>query len=508
MLLVAAAIGATATLGAVSIGGDIRGHAATARALVAKDVAADVLPPPLYLVEMRLVLSEALEGTLEPQKAEAEFKRLSKEYEERLAHWRAHPPFGLEAHLTGAQHAAGERFIAAGREVVAALGSRDRDAAEAALKSAHAIFMQHRQAVDQTVTAVNAFGQQSMAEAERVSALVRWVSLAAVALSVALLAVLGTWIVRRIFANTGGEPAAVAAVAGAVGGDLSVHVPVREGDQHSVMAEMARMRDGLAALVGQVRESSGAIASGSQQIAAGNLDLSNRTEQQAGNLQQTASAMEQFSGTVRHTADTAREASQLAHGASEVAARGAQAMRQVVGTMGEISTSAAKIAEINAVIDGIAFQTNILALNAAVEAARAGEQGRGFAVVAAEVRSLAQRSAAAAREINQLIASSGEKVQAGAVQVGEAGRTMDDIVAQVKRVTDLIGEISTATAEQTAGIGVVSRAVTELDSATQQNAALVEQSAAAAESLSKQAGELVRAVGAFKLGAPVRPAVL
>jgi methyl-accepting chemotaxis protein len=256
------------------------------------------------------------------------------------------------------------------------------------------------------------------------------------------------------------------------------------------------------ATVGQLRAASGVagkLADGDLDARFG-IDLSNRTEQQASNLEQTAASMEELSSTVKNNASTARQANQLAASASEVAARGGQAVGQVVITMGEIQASSRKIAEIIGVIDGIAFQTNILALNAAVEAARAGEQGRGFAVVAGEVRNLAQRSAQAAREIKQLISDSVQKVDSGSRQVTEAGQTMRDIVEQVKRVADLIGEITSATMEQDSGIGQVNASVTELDQMTQQNAALVEQSAAAAESLKEQAARLAQAVAIFKLG--------
>jgi methyl-accepting chemotaxis protein len=283
-------------------------------------------------------------------------------------------------------------------------------------------------------------------------------------------------------------------------GDLTTRFGVvRRDETGQLLAALQAMNLSLVKLVGDVRLSSDSIATGSSQIASGNQDLSQRTEMQASNLQQTAASMEQLNATVRNSADTARHATQLANAASDVAAKGGAVVGQVVGTMEGISASSRKIADIIGVIDGIAFQTNILALNAAVEAARAGEQGRGFAVVASEVRNLAQRSAAAAREIKSLISDSVEQVEAGSRLVGDAGRTMDDIVAQVKRVNDLIAEISAATQEQTSGIGQVNQAVTQLDQATQQNAALVEESAAAADSLRGQASKLVEAVSVFKL---------
>jgi methyl-accepting chemotaxis protein len=283
-------------------------------------------------------------------------------------------------------------------------------------------------------------------------------------------------------------------------GDLSTPVDASRSDELGrLLAAVAGMQDRLRNLVGDIRNSAESISSASSEIATGNHDLSHRTEQQAASLQKTASSMEQLTGTVRHNADSARQADQLAVSASEIAARGGVVVDQVVTTMADISASSKKIADIIGVIDGIAFQTNILALNAAVEAARAGEQGRGFAVVAGEVRSLAQRSAEAAKEIKALISASGERVDSGAKLVTDAGSTMREIVASIQRVTDIMSEISASTSEQSNGIGHVSSEVHQLDQMTQQNAALVEQSAAATESLKDQASRLAQAVRAFRL---------
>jgi methyl-accepting chemotaxis protein len=259
------------------------------------------------------------------------------------------------------------------------------------------------------------------------------------------------------------------------------------------------MQGRLSEVVSQVRQASDSIATGAAEIATGNADLSQRTEEQASNLQQTAASMEQLTATVKTNAETARQAAELAGAASAAAVQGGLVVGRVVDTMNDISASSKKVVDIIGVIDGIAFQTNILALNAAVEAARAGEQGRGFAVVASEVRSLAQRSAAAAKEIKGLITDSVEKVVAGSDLVGEAGQSMSEIVEQVKRVNELIGEMSAATHEQSQGINQVSDAVGQLDQVTQQNAALVEESAAAADSLSQQASRLVDTMSMFKL---------
>jgi methyl-accepting chemotaxis protein len=266
-----------------------------------------------------------------------------------------------------------------------------------------------------------------------------------------------------------------------------------------LMHALREMNASLAKVVGEVRMGTELIATASGQIASGNQDLSSRTEEQASSLEETAASMEELTSTVKQNADNARQANQLAVSASEVAVKGGSVVSQVVNTMGSINASSKKIVDIIGVIDGIAFQTNILALNAAVEAARAGEQGRGFAVVASEVRSLAQRSAAAAKEIKTLIGDSVEKVEEGSKQVAEAGRTMDEIVGSVRRVTDIMGEITAASQEQTSGIEQINQAISQMDQVTQQNAALVEEASAAAQSLQEQAGSLVQAVSIFKL---------
>jgi methyl-accepting chemotaxis protein len=351
---------------------------------------------------------------------------------------------------------------------------------------------------------------------QEVVELVRLVCFAGLVFGLAVAAWLGWLLVRAIV-----RPLEEAVkIAGAVAqGDLTQRIEVRSNDETGrLMAALRDMNDSLVEIVTRVRAGTDTISTASSEIADGNLDLSSRTEQQAGSLEETASSMEELTSTVKQNADNARQANVLAGSASAIAGKGGEVVAQVVETMGGINASAGKIVEIIAVIDGIAFQTNILALNAAVEAARAGEQGRGFAVVAGEVRNLAQRSAAAAKEIKSLIDDSVGKVQHGSALVDQAGATMKEIVASVSRVTDIMAEISAASQEQTAGITQVNEAIVQMDQTTQQNAALVEQASAAAQSLQHEAAALARTVGAFRIegsvtapaaapaAAPARPA--
>ncbi|HEV7813697.1 MAG TPA: methyl-accepting chemotaxis protein [Janthinobacterium sp.] len=313
------------------------------------------------------------------------------------------------------------------------------------------------------------------------------------------------WLISRSITQP--LEAAIGIAATVAGGDLSTVFTTPSRDQiGDLMRALKGMNDALAKMVGEVQAGTRAIATASGEIAAGNQDLSARTEQQASSLEETASSMEELTSTVRQNAENARQANQLAQAASDVAVKGGSIVGQVVDTMGSINTSARKIVDIIGVIDGIAFQTNILALNAAVEAARAGEQGRGFAVVASEVRNLAQRSAGAAKEIKGLIDNSVEQVDLGARLVQQAGSTMDDVVASVRRVTDMMGEITSASQEQSAGIDQVNQAIAQMDQVTQQNAALVEEAAAAAESMQEQAAKLARAAAGFKLDQSQLPA--
>jgi methyl-accepting chemotaxis protein len=300
--------------------------------------------------------------------------------------------------------------------------------------------------------------------------------------------------------TAGGVSDAVAVAHALAAGDLTMEVRVRGRDEIGQLLDaMRNMQAALGQVVGAVRGNAESVATASAQIAQGNQDLSSRTEEQASSLQQTAASMEQLGSTVRQNADNARQANQLAQGASEVASKGGEVVAQVIDTMRGIQGSSQKIADIIGTIDGIAFQTNILALNAAVEAARAGEQGRGFAVVAGEVRTLAQRSAEAAKEIKRLITASVEQVESGSALVDQAGTTMNEVVSAIRRVTDIMGEISAASAEQSQGVIQVGEAVGQMDQVTQQNAALVEESAAAAESLKQQSRQLVEVVAVFKL---------
>ncbi len=312
---------------------------------------------------------------------------------------------------------------------------------------------------------------------------------------------LASWLViGNVWRQLGGEPEYASEVMHRMAqGDLSQDIAVAPGASNSLLSAVQDMSQGLAGIVREVRTGTESINTASREIAIGNQDLSMRTEKQAGSLEQTSSTMRTLTEAVRHSADAARQANQLAGSAAEVAQRGGAVVSQVVSTMDEINTSSKKISDIIGVIDGIAFQTNILALNAAVEAARAGEQGRGFAVVAGEVRSLAGRSAEAAKEIKALIGASVDRVESGSRLVQDAGKTMGEIVASVQRVTDIIGEITAASTEQSEGIGQVNDSITQIDQMTQQNAALVEQAAAAASSLEQQAQGLQEAVAIFRL---------
>jgi len=365
-----------------------------------------------------------------------------------------------------------------------------------------------RERLLQSLEALIGFQRELMqASADATDASVNFAAIAilvAAAAAIAIGALLAWRITRSVVAPI---REAVGSAETVAAGDLRLSLSSQRQDEAGqLLGALQRMNDALVGIVGTVRGNADSVATASGQIAQGNADLSQRTEEQASNLQQTAASMEQLSATVNHNTDTARQAAQLADGAARVAESGGQVMGQVVQTMEEITTSSRRIADIIGTIDGIAFQTNILALNAAVEAARAGEQGRGFAVVAGEVRALAQRSAEAAREIKTLIGASVERVEAGNELVGQAGQTMGEVVGQVRRVADLISEISAASSEQSKGIAQIGDAVSQLDQVTQQNAALVEESAAAAESLRVQARQLAETVSAFKLDAlPAAP---
>jgi len=401
------------------------------------------------------------------------------------------------ARLRALEEARG-RYVKSFQSVGAVLQGGDREGARQRLLQEtlpildslqdHIIALSRQQAAEMDEAGIAS--QAVIDEAERLNA-----GLSALALAVgALLA----WRVSRSITRPLAR--AVKAAETVASGDLGQRIESGSRDETGrLLQALQDMQDRLAGAVRAIRQGSETISSASGQIAAGNTDLSSRTEEQAASLEETAASMEELASTVKQNADNARQANQLAASASEIALRGGAAVSAVVGTMQDISASSHKISDIVSVIDGIAFQTNILALNAAVEAARAGEQGKGFAVVAGEVRSLAQRSAQAAREVKALIEDSVGKVGAGARQAEGAGATMQEIVTAVQHVTDIMGEIAAASHEQASGIDQVNRAVAQMDEVTQQNAALVEEAAAAAGSMQDQARELVRAVGVFRL---------
>ena len=380
------------------------------------------------------------------------------------------------------------------------LANKAEDATRVMIKEIRPVQKKWMEGMDQLAAMEDKQNAQSQVDAQTAFVNARNFMLILLAAAVAIGVAAAVVITRSLLRQLGAEPAYTAKIASSIAhGDLAVAIDTDHAVAGSLLVEMKNMRGSLVDIVGQVRAGTETIGTASREIAAGNIDLSSRTEMQASSLEKTASAMEELTSTVKQNADNAREANMLAASASEVARKGGEVVSQVVDTMGSINTSANKIVDIIGVIDGIAFQTNILALNAAVEAARAGEQGRGFAVVASEVRNLAQRSAAAAKEIKTLIGDSVEKVERGSKLVGQAGVTMDEVVASVKRVTDIMSEIANASQEQSAGIEQVNLSIIEMDGMTQQNAALVEQAAAAAQSLQDQAGELQRVVSVFRL---------
>jgi methyl-accepting chemotaxis protein len=473
------------------------------RIVQSKDLIADILPPPEYVIESYLVSLQLAEASDKGQqdKLIERLKALKTDYDTRHEYWGKEglEPALSDAFLKQAHEPAIAFYNLAFNELVPAVQKGDKDAVTAAIGKINGVYETHRKAIDKVVEMSNKRAEVDEAAARERITSSTWLLVAILVLSVGAGVGVAWMIMRGII---GPLHEAVQAAKQVASGDLTLQIDATSEDETGqLLQSLKEMNESLVRIVAQVRGGTNAIADASSQIAAGNLDLSQRTEEQASSLEETASAMEELTGTVKQNAANATQANQLALTASEVASKGGAVVSEVVQTMGSINESSRKIVDIISVIDGIAFQTNILALNAAVEAARAGEQGRGFAVVASEVRNLAQRSAAAAKEIKTLISDSVEKVDAGARLVDQAGTTMDEVVASVKRVTDIISEIAAASREQTTGIEQVGASLSQMDQVTQQNAALVEQAAAAAESMHQQTENLAGVVSVFKLSA-------
>ena len=473
-----------------------------------KDLVADILPPPEYILESYLVAHE-LQAAANKSEQEALVRRLQAlkaDFDQRHQYWQGQ---ALEADLQQAflrdsYNAAVEFYALAQNEFVPAIQHQDKEAATGAMQRMRAAYERHRQAIDRVVEMANKRAEADEGVASNRVDAASW-ELPAV-LVLALVASIGValHILRSLFRQLGGDPAVAAGLAHRIAtGDLTVGIDLRQGDKSSLLYAMQVMRDKLAQLVAHARNSAETISSASSQIAVGNQDLASRTSEQATSLEQTASSMQGLTEVVTRNADRALQANELAANAGDTVRRGRDAVAQVMQTMETIDASSQRITDIIGVIDSIAFQTNILALNAAVEAARAGEQGRGFAVVATEVRTLAQRSHAAALEIKQLIGDSVERVKAGSRLAELAGAAMQEVVGSIGEVVSVVHEISAASRHQSGEITQLHQSMRLMDGMTQQNAALVEEAAAAADAMHGQAAQLVDVVSVFRLGVPV-----
>jgi len=473
------------------------------RIVQGKDLIADILPPPEYIIESYLVTLQLMAAPPAQRQALIDnLKSLKKDYDTRHDFWaKENLDTALKDQLLNSADKPAQAFYqVALSQLIPALEKDDMAAATTALDAMKQSYQAHRSAINALVVLTNKRNETDEANASAEIETSSWIMLAILLSSIGLVTLIFWRLARNLLAQLGGEPNDAADIATKIAsGDLTVAIHTAPNDSASLMAAMKAMRDSLVGIVGGVRAGTDTIVSASSQIAAGNLELAARTEHEASALEETASAMEELTSTVKANADNARQGDQLAASASQVAVRGGVVVAQVVDTMGSINESSRKIVDIIGVIDGIAFQTNILALNAAVEAARAGEQGRGFAVVASEVRSLAKRSADAAKEIKTLIDDSVSKVDVGSRLVSEAGTTMSEIVDSVKKVTDIMGEITIASREQTLGIEQINIAIAQMDSVTQQNAALVEETVTVAHALQDKAGHLSQMVGVFRL---------
>ena len=469
------------------------------RTFVAKDVVADILPPPMYLIEARRVLSLASEQNISPDEAWTTWQRLKGEYEARVTHWQTNPPYGLERDLLGAQHEAGMRFLTEAEDrVLKPLKEGDMESAQLALPLVHVLYQEHRQGVDATVKAGLSFADASTARMDRVSLRSPW----AMALATALLLGLAAWLYLLVSRQVLRQVQRAAEMADSVAsGNLSVrHQPSSRDEVGRMLGALNQMAGGLQDIVGGLRRESDGVTHTAQQVESGAQRLAERSDAQRQTMDHTLGAIQGMSHMVDEHAQTAERACSLSTQTCDSAQQGGSAVQAVVQTMQDIQQASQRISEIIGVIDGIAFQTNILALNAAVEAARAGEQGRGFAVVAAEVRALAQRSATAAREIKGLITASVEKVNAGQTVVQQAGHTMVEVVAQVQQTRELIDALSEASRGQRSHISHIRQAIDDLAQHTQDNLQLVDEMRHSAHALSEQAQGLRAGASRFTLG--------
>ena len=474
------------------------------RIVQGKDLIADILPPPEYIIESYLTSLQAMTAQAEERKGFiAALKSLKNDYDTRHDYWSKESldeALRVEL-LTHADQPAQDFYRVAFGQFVPALEKGDQAGASAALEAMKQSYTLHRNAINKLVELANKRNEVDEASAKAEIVTSSWVMLSILLASTLLVALFLLSILRSLTRQLGGEPSYAAAIAEKIsGGNLTVAIDTDARDHSSLLFAMKTMRDSLVDIVQQIRAGTDTIAIASAEIALGNGDLSVRTENQASALDATAASIDELGSALKQNAVNAAQANQFALNACQVATRGGKVMAQVVQTMSGINDSSRKISDIIGVIDGIAFQTNILALNAAVEAARAGEQGRGFAVVASEVRSLAGRSADAAREIKALINASVGRVEEGARLVDQAGSTMNEVVQSIELVTELMGKLSAAGSAQSQRVEMVSEAVTQMDQSTVQNAALVEQMTSATSSLKSQARELVQTVDVFDLG--------